>query len=101
MAQSRKLKSPPGCWFFPPTILSCLLPPAIAFTVPAAVLLSPLHVGHETTAATLGFTLYYIATHPEVEARVLEEIDAVLGSRFEPTVDDIPKLVRNLSPHFH
>lgn len=56
--------------------------------------------GHETTAATLGFTLYYIATHPEVEARVLQEIDAVLGSRFEPTVDDIPKLVseRHLEP---
>lgn len=58
--------------------------------------LLPSHVynaGHETTAATLGFTLYYIATNPEVEARVLREIDSVLGSRFEPNVDDIPKLV--------
>lgn len=54
-----------------------------------------INAGHETTAATLGFTLYYIATHPEVEARVLEEIDGVLGSRNEPTVDDIPKLVRS------
>lgn len=80
----------------PPTIVSCLSPSAVVFTAPA-VLLAP--AGHETTAATLGFTLYYIATHPEVEARVLEEIDAVLGSRFEPTVDDIPKLVRDtLSP---
>lgn len=49
--------------------------------------------GHETTAATLGFTLYYVARHPEVEAKVLAELKAVLGDRFEPTVDDIPKLV--------
>ena len=69
---------------------------ATDFTVPPPWALPSPHPppsGHETTAATLGFTLYYIATHPEVEARVLEEIDAVLGSRFEPNVDDIPKLV--------
>ncbi|KAF8059389.1 cypD [Scenedesmus sp. PABB004] len=48
--------------------------------------------GHETTAATLAWTLYYVATHPEVEARALAEIEAVLGDRMEPRVDDVPKL---------
>jgi cytochrome P450 len=34
--------------------------------------------GYEVTAHTLAFTLYLIAMHPQVEARLLAEIDAVL-----------------------
>jgi cytochrome P450 len=49
--------------------------------------------GHETTAATLAWALYYISTHPEVEAKALAEIQAVLGERYEPRADDVPKLV--------
>jgi cytochrome P450 len=37
--------------------------------------------GYEVTAHTLAFTLYLISQHPEVEARLLEEIDRVLGQR--------------------
>lgn len=48
--------------------------------------------GHETTAATLGFTLQLLAEHPEYEARALEEVRQVLGDRTEPEVDDVPKL---------
>lgn len=62
----------------------------------AHILLSCCLPGHETTAATLSWTLYYVATHPEVEAKALAEIEAVLGDRFEPRVDDVPKLVRSL-----
>lgn len=36
-----------------------------------------LGAGHETTASTLGFALYLIASHPEVEKKVIEEIDRV------------------------
>jgi cytochrome P450 len=56
--------------------------------------LSPTAQGHETTAATLGWTLYYIAKNPEVERKVLAELQAVMGDRFEPRAEDIPKLVR-------
>ena len=35
--------------------------------------------GHETTATTLTFLWYSLATNPEVEARLHAEIDAVLG----------------------
>lgn len=48
--------------------------------------------GHETTAATLGFTLQLLAEHPNYEARALEEVKQVLQGR-EVSVDDVPKLV--------
>ena len=37
--------------------------------------------GYEVTAHTLAFTLYLISQHPDVEARLLEEIDRVIGQR--------------------
>ena len=48
--------------------------------------------GHETTAATLGFTMQLLAEHPEYEARALQEVREILQGRTEPTVDDVPKL---------
>lgn len=35
--------------------------------------------GYEVTTFSMAFTLYLVATHPEVEARLLEELDRVLG----------------------
>lgn len=49
--------------------------------------------GHETTANALGFTLWLLAAHPQEEARVREEVDAVLGSR-RAEAADAAKLVR-------
>lgn len=48
--------------------------------------------GHETTAATLGFTLQLLAENPEYQARALEEVKRVLGDRTEPEVHDVPHL---------
>ncbi|KAI8468257.1 MAG: cytochrome P450 [Monoraphidium minutum] len=48
--------------------------------------------GHETTAATLGWTLYHLSKSPECEAKALAEIQEVLGDAAEPTADHIPKL---------
>lgn len=47
--------------------------------------------GHETTARTMTFTWYALAEHPEVTARLHEELDRVLGGR-TPTVDDLRQL---------
>jgi cytochrome P450 len=47
--------------------------------------------GHETTANTLAWAWLLLAQHPEVEARLHEEFDCVLGSR-PPTVADLPRL---------
>jgi cytochrome P450 len=47
--------------------------------------------GHETTAATLTWTFYVLSQHPEVEAELHAELDAVLGGRL-PTFNDLPKL---------
>jgi cytochrome P450 len=47
--------------------------------------------GHETTANALGWTLYQLSDHPDVEAKVVEELRTVLGGRL-PTLEDIPNL---------
>src|SRR5207247_8221276 len=48
--------------------------------------------GHETTANALSWTWYLLAQHPQIEARLHEEVDRVLGGRV-PTAADVPKLV--------
>ncbi|MBN8592185.1 MAG: cytochrome P450 [Anaerolineae bacterium] len=47
--------------------------------------------GHETTANALTWALYLLATHPAVEARLMEELDSVLNGRL-PTFADMPRL---------
>jgi len=47
--------------------------------------------GHETTANALTWTWYLLSQHPEVEAKLHEEIDAVLAGRL-PTADDVARL---------
>lgn len=47
--------------------------------------------GHETTALALTWTFVLLARHPEIEARLHDELDAVLGCR-PPSVDDVPHL---------
>lgn len=48
--------------------------------------------GHETTANTLSWTWYLIAQSPEVEEKMLAEIENVLGSR-NPNISDLSQLV--------
>lgn len=47
--------------------------------------------GYETSALALTFTWYLIARHPEVQSRIQDEVDAVVGSRL-PRFDDLPSL---------
>jgi cytochrome P450 len=47
--------------------------------------------GHETTAQAMSWTWYVLSQHPQHEARLHAELDAVLGGR-APTQDDLPKL---------
>lgn len=44
-------------------------------------LMTMLIAGHETTAAVLTWTLLLLITHPDKEAKVLEEIDTTIGDR--------------------
>ena len=37
--------------------------------------------GHETTALVLSWTWYLLSQHPEVEARLANEVQSVLGGR--------------------
>jgi cytochrome P450 len=47
--------------------------------------------GHETTANALAWTWHLLSGAPEVEARLHDEVDRVLGGRL-PTMADIPNL---------
>jgi cytochrome P450 len=47
--------------------------------------------GHETTANALSWTWYLLSQHPEIERRLHQEIDAVLGGR-APELSDVPEL---------
>ena len=47
--------------------------------------------GHETTSLLLSYTLWLLAEHPEMLARVHAELDEVLGDR-PPTVADLKQL---------
>jgi pentalenene oxygenase len=47
--------------------------------------------GTETTASVLSWTLYELARHPGIEARVLAELDEVLGER-PVALDDVARL---------
>jgi cytochrome P450 len=47
--------------------------------------------GHETTANALAWTIDLLGRHPEIERRVRDEVDAVLGGR-APAADDVPRL---------
>jgi cytochrome P450 len=47
--------------------------------------------GHETTATLLTWTFYYLAAHPEVEARLVAELRDVLGDR-QLSLQDVPRL---------
>ena len=47
--------------------------------------------GHETTAAALTWIWYLLARHPEVETKLIEELDRVLAGR-PPALADLPQL---------
>ena len=47
--------------------------------------------GHETTAVALTYTVYLLAQHPDAEARLIDELDRVLGGRV-PTPADLSEL---------
>lgn len=47
--------------------------------------------GHETTAVSLSWTFLLLSRNPDVDTKLAEELDRVLGGRV-PTLEDIPAL---------
>lgn len=54
-------------------------------------LITMLIAGHDTSTASLTWTLLLLAQHPEQMATAVNEIDTVLGQQ-PPAVEDLPKL---------
>ncbi|KAF1418503.1 Cytochrome P450 2J2, partial [Spheniscus magellanicus] len=53
-----------------------------------ACALDLLFAGTETTSTTIRWALLYMATYPEIQARVQAEIDAVIGQARQPALED-------------
>ncbi|WP_437619208.1 cytochrome P450 [Sorangium sp. So ce1151] len=57
-----------------------------------ANVLTMLLAGEDTTANTLAWILYYLASRPDVQARAREEADRVLGGGLIPTLEQSKRL---------
>jgi len=47
--------------------------------------------GHETTAIALSWTCFLLAQHPAIEAKLVAELQTLLGGR-TPAIEDLPRL---------
>ncbi|XP_061008306.1 cytochrome P450 3A24-like [Dama dama] len=48
--------------------------------------------GYETTSSTLSFIIYELATHPDVQQKLQEEIDATFPNKAPPTYDVLAQM---------
>jgi len=48
--------------------------------------------GHETTARTIAWACYLLATHPDVQQKVVDELTEVLGDKTVPTLAELGRL---------
>ncbi|WIA09641.1 hypothetical protein OEZ85_009029 [Tetradesmus obliquus] len=48
--------------------------------------------GHDTTAGLLGWTMWYLCQHPQVERRLAAEVAAVLGSSSQPSYQQLSEM---------
>ncbi|XP_038200907.1 cytochrome P450 3A11 [Arvicola amphibius] len=48
--------------------------------------------GYETTSSTLAFTLYLLATHPDIQKKLQEEIDVALPNKAPPSYDKVMEM---------
>ncbi|CAO2630614.1 Cytochrome P450 3A11 [Lemmus lemmus] len=48
--------------------------------------------GYETTSSTLTFTLYLLATHPDIQKKLQEEIDVALPNKAPPSYDKVMEM---------
>ncbi|RHY15464.1 hypothetical protein DYB25_005444 [Aphanomyces astaci] len=55
-------------------------------------LLTFLFAGYDTTSIALAYTLHLLAAHPQVQDKVVAEIQAVLGADTAPTCDTVSRL---------
>uniref|UniRef100_A0A8C6IB06 unspecific monooxygenase n=1 Tax=Mus spicilegus TaxID=10103 RepID=A0A8C6IB06_MUSSI len=48
--------------------------------------------GYETTSSTLSFTLHSLATHPDIQKKLQDEIDEALPNKATPTYDTVMEM---------
>jgi cytochrome P450 len=48
--------------------------------------------GHDTTASLIGWTMYFLMNHPEVEAKLVDEVLRVLGQDRQPSYQQLTEM---------
>ena len=76
----------------PDDLLSLLVNSSLSMDDIADEFLTVFVGGQQTTADSLSFTLYEIISNPHVEAKILQEVNEVLGERDYVEFDDLAKL---------
>lgn len=56
-----------------------------------SVLLDLVQAASESSANTAGFVMMYVAMNPQVQDKLHQELDRVVGRERFPTLDDRPK----------
>ncbi|XP_012368805.1 cytochrome P450 3A5-like [Octodon degus] len=54
--------------------------------------ISFIFAGYETTSSTLSFIMYELATHPDIQKKLQQEIDAALPNKAFPTYDILAEM---------
>ncbi|KAH7929020.1 cytochrome P450 [Leucogyrophana mollusca] len=71
------------------TLLDYLVRRTTDITILRDEVVNIMTAARDTTASTLTFTLYFLATHPQVYSRLREEVLTKVGSTSRPTYDNI------------
>jgi hypothetical protein len=48
--------------------------------------------GHDTTASLIGWTLWFMSQHPEIEQKLLDEVMTVMGAASSPTYEQLAEM---------
>lgn len=58
----------------------------------AAAAADCLCAGHDTTASLVGWTMWYLMNHPEVESRLVAEALGVMGADTQPSYQQLSEM---------
>ncbi|KAF9007895.1 cytochrome P450 [Cyathus striatus] len=81
-----------GSWGMVVTLVVTIIFSPHSFSELISDIFSMLLAGHESTATAPSATIAYLATYPDLQQEICEQIHFVLGSDSDPTFNDYAEL---------